>query len=53
MDNGDGLTEGSRMIAPRRSTDPLFHNVARVLSYLAFAAIAATSLFILAVVLGF
>jgi hypothetical protein len=34
------------MIEPRRNTDLLFHNVARVLTYVAFTAIGAAAVFI-------
>ena len=39
------------MIEPRRSGDLLFHNVARVLTYVAFAAIGAAAVFIFVMVL--
>ncbi|HEY2404212.1 MAG TPA: hypothetical protein VGI23_27910 [Steroidobacteraceae bacterium] len=39
------------MIEPRRSGDPLFHTVARVLTHVAFAAIAAAAVFIFVMVL--
>jgi hypothetical protein len=39
------------MIEPRRTGDLLFHNVARVLTYVAFTAIAAAAVFIFVMVL--
>jgi hypothetical protein len=39
------------MIEPRRSGDLLFHNVARVLTYVAFTAIGAAAVFIFVLVL--
>jgi hypothetical protein len=39
------------MIEPRRSGDLLFHTVARVLTYVAFATIAAAAVFIFVMVL--
>jgi hypothetical protein len=39
------------MLEPRRCADLLFHNVARVLTYVAFAAISAAAVFILVMVL--
>ena len=40
-----------KMIEPRRSRELLFHNVARVLTYVAFAAIGAAAVFIFVMVL--
>lgn len=39
------------MIEPRRTGDLLLHSVARVLTYVAFAAIAAAAIFIFVMVL--
>jgi hypothetical protein len=39
------------LLEPRRSGDLLFHNVARVLTYVAFAAIGAAAVFIVVMVL--
>lgn len=39
------------MIEPRRSGEPLFHGLARVLTYLAFTAIAGAAAFIFAMVM--
>lgn len=39
------------MLEPRRSGDLLFHNIVRVLTYLAFTAIGAAAVFICVMVL--
>ncbi len=39
------------MIEPRRSSDLLFHTIARVLTYVAFTAIGAAAVFICVMVL--
>jgi hypothetical protein len=46
-----GLIRKSKLIEPRRSGDLLFHSVARVLTYVAFAAIGAAAVFIFVMVL--
>jgi hypothetical protein len=48
---GRGWTGNQKMIEPRRRGDLLFHAVARVLTYAAFAAIGATAVFIFVMVL--
>ncbi len=48
-----GLDRNSKMIEPRRSGDVLFHNVARVLTYVAFTAIGAAAVFIFIMVLEY
>ena len=46
-----GWTGNQKMLEPRRSGDLLFHTVARVLTYVAFATIGAAAVFIFVMVL--